>query len=127
MTLSFVRRNLFLLGLAASGGSLLAQVNTGCINQLTGQDCEAGVLNTITTAVPFLMISVDSRAGGMGDAGVATSPDANSIHWNPSKLAFAENDGEFMMSYSPWLRNLVPDMSLAYLAGFKRLGNKRSA
>lgn len=127
MTLSFVRRNLFLLCLAASGGSLFAQVNTGCINQLTGQDCEAGVLNTITTAVPFLMISVDSRAGGMGDAGVATSPDANSIHWNPSKLAFAENDGEFMMSYSPWLRNLVPDMSLAYLAGFKRLGNKRSA
>jgi hypothetical protein len=105
----------------------LAQVNTGCINQLTGQDCKEGVLNTITTAVPFLMISVDSRAGGMGDAGVASSPDANAIHWNPSKLAFAENDGEFMMSYSPWLRNLVPDMSLAYLAGYKRLGNKRSA
>lgn len=105
----------------------MAQVSTGCINQLTGQDCKEGVLNTITTAVPFLMISVDSRAGGMGDAGVATSPDANAIHWNPSKLAFAENDGEFSMSYSPWLRNLVPDMSLAYLAGYKRLGNKRSA
>jgi hypothetical protein len=63
----------------------------------------------------------------MGDAGVAVSPDANSIHWNPSKLAFAEKDGEFAMSYSPWLRNLVPDMSLAYLAGYKRLANKRSA
>jgi len=85
------------------------------------------VLNTITTAVPFLLISPDSRAGGMGDAGVALSADANSIHWNPSKLAFAENDGEFSMSYSPWLRNLVPDMSLAYLAGYKRLNNKRSA
>ncbi len=105
----------------------MAQVNTGCINQLTGQDCRKGVLNTITTAVPFLMISVDSRAGGMGDAGVAVSPDANAIHWNPSKLAFADQDGEFMMSYSPWLRNLVPDMSLAYLAGYKRLANKRSA
>lgn len=104
-----------------------AQVSTQCINQLTGQDCNKGVLNTITTAVPFLLISPDSRAGGMGDAGVAVSADANSIHWNPSKLAFAENDGEFSMSYSPWLRNLVPDMSLAYLSGYKRLNNKRSA
>ena len=104
-----------------------AQVNTGCINQLTGQDCSLGVLNTITTAVPFLMISPDSRAGGMGDAGVAITPDANSIHWNPAKLAFAPNDAEFSLSYSPWLRNLVPDMSLAYLAGYKRLSNKRSA
>ena len=109
--------------------ALIAQngsVSTDCINELTGQSCEEGFLNTITTAVPFLLISPDSRAGGMGDAGVAVSPDANAIHWNPSKLAFAENDGEFSMSYSPWLRNLVPDMSLAYLAGYKRLGNKRS-
>ena len=94
--------------------------------QAAGQQC-GDQLNTITTAVPFLLISADSRAGGMGDAGVAISPDANAIHWNPSKLAFAENDGEFTMSYSPWLRNLVPDMSLAYLAGYKRLNNKRSA
>lgn len=94
--------------------------------QSAGQQC-GDQLNTITTAVPFLMISVDSRAGGMGDAGVAVSPDANSIHWNPAKLAFAEQDGEFSMSYSPWLRNLVPDMSLAYLSGYKRLGNKRSS
>lgn len=114
------------MGLLVLSTSVRAQVSTNCINQLTGQDCREGVLNTITTAVPFLMISVDSRAGGMGDAGVAVSPDANSIHWNPSKLAFAENDGEFAMSYSPWLRNLVPDMSLAYLAGYKRLANKRS-
>ena len=103
-----------------------AQVNTGCINELSGQECDQQ-LNTITTAVPFLMISPDSRAGGMGDAGVAVSPDANAIHWNPSKLVFAENEGEFRMSYSPWLRNLVPDMSMAYLAGFKRLANNRTA
>lgn len=94
--------------------------------EAAGQQC-GDQLNTITTAVPFLLISPDSRAGGMGDAGVAVSPDANAIHWNPAKLAFAENDGEFSMSYSPWLRNLVPDMSLAYLAGYKRLSNKRSA
>ena len=94
--------------------------------QAAGQQC-GDQLNTITTAVPFLLISPDSRAGGMGDAGVAVSPDANAIHWNPAKLAFAPNDAEFSMSYSPWLRNLVPDMSLAYLAGYKRLSNKRSA
>ena len=51
-------------------------------------------LNTITTAVPFLLIAPDSRSGAMGDVGAATSPDANSIHWNPAKLAFAsENKG----------------------------------
>lgn len=101
--------------------------NKACVNQLNGRDCKEGFMNTITTAVPFLMISVDSRAGGMGDAGVAASPDANSIHWNPSKLAFAEKDGEFSISYSPWLRKLVPDMSLAYVAGYKKLSNGRSA
>src|SRR5690606_36996106 len=52
-------------------------ISTGCINELTGQSCDEGFLNTITTAVPFLLISPDSRAGGMGDAGVAVSPDAN--------------------------------------------------
>ncbi|MFN6117682.1 MAG: hypothetical protein ACK46C_17655, partial [Flavobacteriales bacterium] len=66
----------------------------------TGQQCNDQI-NTITTAVPFQMISPDSRAGGMGDGGVAVSADANAIHWNPSKLAFAEHDGEFTMSYSP--------------------------
>lgn len=126
MSRSPLKRGLLILAPMLCAGVLRAQVETNCINQLTGQRCEEGVINTITTAVPFLMISVDSRAGGMGDAGVAVSPDANSIHWNPSKLAFAESDGEFFMSYSPWLRQLVPDMSLAYLAGFKRLSNKRS-
>lgn len=78
-------------------------------------------LNTITTAVPFLMISPDSRSGAMGDVGVATSPDANSIHWNPSKLAFIEGEGGVSLTYSPWLRNLVGDISLSYLSGYKRI------
>ena len=120
LTKSFVPRSAFVLAATAVGFSSQAQVSTGCINQLTGQDCSKGVLNTITTAVPFLMISVDSRAGGMGDAGVATSADANAIHWNPSKLAFAQNDAEFRTSYSPWLHNLVPDMSVMYLSGCKK-------
>lgn len=83
-------------------------------------------LNTITTAVPFLLIAPDSRSGALGDAGVALSPDANSIHWNLSKLAFSDKPMEFSLSYSPWLRSLVNDMSLSYLSGYKKL-NKNTA
>lgn len=82
-------------------------------------------LNTITTAVPFLMISPDSRSGALGDAGVSTSPDANSIHWNPAKLAFLEGSSGASLSYSPWLRNLVGDISLSYLSGYYKV-NKLS-
>jgi len=83
-------------------------------------------LNTITTSVPFLLISPDSRAGSMGDVGVATSPDANSLHWNPAKFAFVEDEVGFAVSYVPWLRALVPDINLSYLAGYKKL-NKNEA
>ena len=83
-------------------------------------------LNTITTAVPFLMIAPDSRSGAMGDVGVALSPDANSMHWNPAKMAFSENEVEMSLSYAPWLRALVDDMNLAYVSSVRRL-NKRQA
>jgi hypothetical protein len=96
-------------------------------SQLTpGQGAQLVQLNTITTAVPFLMIGPDSRSGALGDAGVALSPDANSLHWNPAKMAFASNDVEFSLAYAPWLRALVDDMNLAYLSGVKRI-NKRQA
>ncbi len=73
--------------------------------------------NVVTTAVPFLAISPDSRSGAMGDVGVATSADANSIHWNPAKLAFLEDGARsFALSYTPWLQQLVPDINLAYLS-----------
>lgn len=75
----------------------------------------------ITTAAPFLNIAPDARAAGMGDAGAATSPDANSIHWNAAKLPFYDKDYGFAVSYTPWLRRLVNDMSLQYLSGFYRL------
>ena len=77
--------------------------------------------NTITTAVPFLSITPDSRAGGMGDAGVALPPDVNSQHWNPAKYVFMESNMGVGLSYSPWLRNLVNDINLAYLVGYKQL------
>ena len=82
--------------------------------------------NTITTGVPFLTIAPDSRAGAMGDAGVATSPDVNSQHWNPAKYAFAESEMGLALSYTPWLRNLVPDINLAYLVGYKRLDDRQT-
>tara|TARA_B100000401_G_C52782728_1_gene709130 strand:+ start:456 stop:1661 length:1206 start_codon:yes stop_codon:yes gene_type:complete len=92
------------------------------INELSGGD----KLNTITTAVPFLMISPDSRSGAMGDVGVATSPDANSLHWNPAKFAFIEDEVGFAVSYVPWLRALVPDINLSYLTGYKKFNKNES-
>jgi hypothetical protein len=93
-----------------------AQINSG---QLDGRR------NTITTAVPFLMITPDARAGGMGDVGVATPGDMNAIHWNASKLAFLEKNGGVSVSYTPWLRQLVPDVSLSYLSVYGKI-NERS-
>lgn len=91
---------------------------------LFSQDNTEG-LNAIQTVVPFLTIAPDSRAGGMGDAGVATSPDVYSLHWNPAKFAFIDGKGGVGISYSPWLRNLVPDINIAYLSGYTRIDNKQ--
>jgi hypothetical protein len=82
-------------------------------------------LNAIQTVVPFLSIAPDSRAGAIGDAGVATSPDAYSMHWNPAKFAFIDGESGVGISYAPWLRNLVPDINIAYLAGYKRLDSRQ--
>lgn len=85
-----------------------------------------GRRNVVSTAVPFLMITPDSRSGSMADAGVAIPSDANSIHWNAAKLAFATDNMGLSVSYVPWLRALVPDISLSYLSGYKRI-DKMSA
>ncbi|WP_111709452.1 type IX secretion system outer membrane channel protein PorV [Lutibacter citreus] len=71
--------------------------------------------NPITTAAPFLLIAPDARAGGMGDIGVATSPDANSQHWNASKFAFMRSQFSVGIIYTPWLRELTNDV---FLGGF---------
>lgn len=80
--------------------------------------------NNIQTAMPFLMISPDARSGAMGEVGAAISPDVNAVHWNPAKLAFLEKSSGVALSYSPWLRRLVPDIDLAYLAGHYRLDDR---
>jgi hypothetical protein len=77
--------------------------------------------NVIQTVVPFLTIAPDSRGGAMGDAGVATSPDINSLHWNASKYAFIEDNIGISISYSPWLKAITNDIKLLYLSGFYRL------
>tara|TARA_B100000886_G_scaffold188258_1_gene129387 strand:- start:1416 stop:2600 length:1185 start_codon:yes stop_codon:yes gene_type:complete len=82
-------------------------------------------LNTITTSVPFLIISPDAKAGGMGDVGVASTPDAMSMHWNPAKYAFVKNDVGFSICYTPWLKSLVPDINLSYLTGYTRLNENQ--
>lgn len=80
----------------------------------------------IPTAVPFLLITPDSRSGAMGEAGVALSPDVNANFWNPSKLAFLDGGDDLSASYSPWLRNLVPDVSLSYIAYAHKLDDRNT-
>ncbi|MEO7211832.1 type IX secretion system outer membrane channel protein PorV [Mucilaginibacter sp.] len=92
----------------------------------SAQTSTNGSVNAISTAVPFLNITPDSRSGAMGDAGVALSPDVNANYWNPAKLAFMENNDDISLSYSPWLRHLVPDVSLAYLAYAHKLDDRNT-
>ncbi len=98
---------------------LLAQPNS----QVSNDDLQ---LNTITTAMPFLSISPDSRAGAMGEAATALSANSNSIYWNTAMLNFAKDDAEVSVSYTPWLRQLTNDMHLSYVSGYKRLGDRHA-
>jgi hypothetical protein len=108
------RKNILFVVFTLATFSSFAQNST----IISGQDPNRRV---ITTAVPFLNFAPDSRHSSMGDVGVATSPDANSAHWNSGKLAFIKEDMGFSLSYSPWLGKLVNDMSLSYLTGFKKI------
>ena len=96
------------------------------INFVQAQDIGAQEMNVITTAVPFLTITPDSRAGAMGDVGAATTPDVNSLHWNPAKYAFTNENFGIALSYTPWLRKLTGDMSLNNLSSFFRINNRQT-
>jgi hypothetical protein len=97
----------------------------GTINN-AGTTTNGSSSNALTTAVPFLTIAPDSRSGGMGDAGVAISPDVNANYWNPSKLAFLESKDNASLSYSPWLPNLVSGINLAYLSYAHKLDERNT-
>ncbi len=92
----------------------------------TGTNTNGSSANGIATAVPFLTIAPDSRSGAMGDAGVALSPDVNANYWNPSKLAFIEGKDNASLSYSPWLRNLVSGINLAYLTYARKIDERNT-
>lgn len=104
-----------LMALSLSG-TLFAQTPAG----LTGQ-----TKNYISTGMPILLIAPDATSAGMGDVGVASTPDIYSAHWNNAKFAFIDGNFGIGTTYTPWLRNLkVSDMNLLYLGAFKRINNR---
>ncbi|MDC1244828.1 type IX secretion system outer membrane channel protein PorV [Crocinitomicaceae bacterium] len=111
-----MKKILFTFLIAISSGAVFAQPTGG-----SGVTDDQLQLNTITTALPFMSITPDSRAGGMGDAGTALSPSSSSVYWNTSILSFSEQTSEISLSYTPWLRQLTNDIHLSYLSGFYKI------
>ena len=90
--------------------------------QTQAQD-KKNMFNPVNASVTSQTIAPDARAAGMGDVGVATDPDVNSQYWNPAKYPFCISRAGVALNYTPWLRQLVSDMDLAYLAGYYRIGD----
>lgn len=106
MQLSNYRKLLVALGFVAFSATIHAQDS----------------LNIVSTAVPFLRISPDARAGGMGDAAIATMPDANAAFWNLAKIPFTTKNTSIALNYTPWLKDLgLTDVYLASFAGYYKL------
>ena len=87
------------------------------------QGTKKDMFNPVTTSVTSQTIAPDARAAGMGDVGVATDPDVNSQYWNPAKYPFNISRAGVSLNYTPWLRQLVSDIDLAYVAGYYRIGD----
>src|SRR5688572_23121362 len=111
-------RRIALIGLVLAGvvGTSASYGQTSTSTGANGQN----TTNFVTTAVPFLRISPDARSGAMGDAGIAVSPDANAQYWNVGKVPFTEKSYGVSMTYTPWLKDLVPDIYLAYISGYAK-------
>lgn len=107
-----MNRKHWLLGLTAF---LLA-------NQIKAQSS----INVVSTSVPFLRISPDPRAGAMGDAGLALSPDANATFWNGAKTVFSESQGEISLNYTPWLKDIAQDVYLMTLGTYGKLNDNQA-
>lgn len=84
---------------------------------------KTNMFNPVNSAVTSQTIAPDARSAGMGDVGVATDPDAASQYWNPAKYPFCISRAGVALNYTPWLRQLVSDMDLAYLSGYYRIGD----
>ena len=105
---------------------LFKRISLTCMSLLlaisaTAQD--KSVFNPVEYAVISQTIAPDARAGSMGDVGAATDPDVNSQYWNPAKYPFTISRAGISLNYTPWLRSLVNDINLAYLAGYYRIGD----
>lgn len=101
---------------------LTACLFSGIVLTVSAQD-KQNMFNPVNTSVTSQTIAPDARAAGMGDAGVATDPDVVSQYWNPAKYPFTISRAGISLNYTPWLRQLVSDMDLAYLAGYYRIGD----
>ena len=89
---------------------------------LSAQEKE-NMFNPVNTSVTSQTIAPDARAAGLGDVGAATDPDVVSQYWNPAKYPFTISRAGVALNYTPWLRQLVSDMDLAYLVGYYRIGD----
>lgn len=110
---------ILIIALLGTSNTIFAQCSDGAsVNG--GTNC--GV-NTVFTSIPFLRINPDGRSGGMGDVGLATSADPASLYFNASKLAFAEDRSGLALTYTPWLKALVPDMFIGHVVGYTKLSD----
>lgn len=108
--------------IAFRGMALLIMTLSGMLTA----NAQDGNINVVTSAVPFLRISPDARAGGMGDVGIATLPDANSSFWNQAKIPFATQKSAIGLTYTPWLSDITSDVYLATLAGYHKLDDEQA-
>lgn len=113
-------KNFGLLGLVLLAGMSVSEVSAQQTSNINGTSN-----SFVTTAVPFLRISPDARAGAMGDAGIAVSPDVNAQYWNVAKIPFTDKTYGISATYTPWLKDLVPDIFLAYLSGYAKFGEEQ--
>ncbi len=92
-------------------------------NTTANAQSKQDMFNPVNTSVTSQSIAPDAKSAGMGDVGAATEPDVNSQYWNPAKYPFAISRAGVAINYTPWLRQLVSDMDLGYLAGYYRIGD----
>ena len=99
----------------------------GALSPKANSQSSNETINVVTSAVPFLRISPDAAAGGMGDVGIATASDANSSFWNLAKTPFAKQKSGIGFTYTPWLKDLgLTDVYLASLAGYYKLDDEQA-
>jgi hypothetical protein len=120
-------KKIAIISLSLIGAMTISNVSIAQDPGLGGIGVDGKEIGALSPAVPFLRISPDARAGAMGDAGIATTADANSQHWNVGKVVTNEKDFGASVTYTPWLRQLgIDDMFLGYLSGFYKFGKEKN-